>query len=557
LVVRGSAQWLELGAHLPAALLRGARDCPPLLLGQMAALVKAIHDKRKKEQQKNDEDGSGRSGNDDNNNQEAPKTKKREEQSQSFNDELDGIDPVVIKAFQKCDRDGSERVGTDELCLALESLGRGLTERQAKRIINEAGPLLNKANLTDSSGKCNAVDVFGFARLYALIDLFKPNEPFLSHSIRGRNKTLPYQREVRRIYMHPVVVWSVALIIIANFIINIVEKEIDPDVANLQYAAFWSGCDTVFNILFLLELLANMYGYGFGKMFWGSGWNVFDFVIVAVGILLMTGIDLGGMAKLKLMRAFRVFRLFKRIKSLNKIITALLSAVPGVANAFIILFIFFCIYAILAVELFRDFGSNGTYMTDDLNDVSHINDAYTPRGYTNGREYYGTWTRAMYSMFQLMTGDSWAEALGRPLVFGLYQKSTFTAGAFFISFIILTNMVLTNVVVAVLLDKFVAPPSPPMTDEEVNHLITFIKWTSEKEKQNREAAQALLPPPDPTVEPRPPSPKSALVARLAAEHEQELLLPIRIERIEKSSQRVAALLDELFAQSVGPSPEPA
>jgi hypothetical protein len=96
-----------------------------------------------------------------------------------------------------------------------------------------------------------------------------------------------------------------------------------------------------------------------------------------------------------------------------------------------------------------------------------------------------------------------------------------------------------------------------MTDEEVNHFITFIKWTSEKEKQNREAAQALLPPPDPTVEPRPPSPKSALVARLAAEHEQELLLPIRIERIEKSSQRVAALLDELFAQSVGPSPEPA
>ena len=208
----------------------------------MAALIKAIQDKRKKEQQNNDEDGSGRSGNDENNNQDAPKTlKRREEQSQSFNDELDGIDPVVIKAFQKCDRDGSERVGTDELCLALESLGRGLTERQATRIINEAGPLLNKANLTDSSGKCNAVDVFGFARLYALIDFFKPNEPFLNHSIRGRNKTLPYQREVRRIYMHPVVVWSVALIIIANFIINIMEKEIDPDVANLQYAAFWSS----------------------------------------------------------------------------------------------------------------------------------------------------------------------------------------------------------------------------------------------------------------------------------------------------------------------------
>ena len=468
-----------------------------------------------------------------------------------------GVDHKVWKAFIKIDTNESGVLDPEEMVSGFEQLGRGVTGKQSERLIAECGPLVNRnTKLVDEDGKCNGIDVYGLSKLMDYLEDYKPSEPFLRHSILGQNKPLPFQREVRRYYCHPIVVWTVAGIIIANFIVNIVEKEIDADRSHLKYASFWDGADTVFNVLFLVELLWNMYGYGFGRAFWKSGWNVFDFFITGVGVILLAGVS-GPISQLKLLRAFRVFRLFKRIKSLNKIIMALLASVPGVANAFVILFIFFCIYAILAVELFRDFGSNGTYMTDDLNDVSHINDAYTPRGYTNGREYYGTWTRAMYSMFQLMTGDSWAEALGRPLVFGLYQKSTFTAGAFFISFIILTNMVLTNVVVAVLLDKFVAPPSPPMTDEEVNHLITFIKWTSEKEKQNREAAQALLPPPDPTVEPRPPSPKSALVARLAAEHEQELLLPIRIERIEKSSQRVAALLDELFAQSVGPSPEPA
>ena len=71
-----------------------------------------------------------------------------------------------------------------------------------------------------------------------------------------------------------------------------------------------------------------------------SGWNVFDFIVVAVGILLMAAGDaLAGtpLSNLKMLRAFRVFRLFKRIKSLNKVVMSLLNAIPGVTNAFIIM----------------------------------------------------------------------------------------------------------------------------------------------------------------------------------------------------------------------------
>jgi hypothetical protein len=271
-----------------------------------------------------------------------------------------------------------------------------------------------------------------------------------------------------------------------------------------------------------------MYGFGFGVRFWRVGWNVFDFFITAVGVILMAGVS-GPISQLKLLRAFRVFRLFKRIKSLNKIIMSLLSSIPGVVNVFVILFIFFCIYAILSVELFRDFGQgecrpepNGSYavpeflirtsasradpdnftgelidysltsphtcyMTDDLGSLTHVVDSRSPRGYVHGIEYYGTYSRAMYTLFQLMTGDSWAECLARPLIFGLYQRSAITTGFFFISFVILTNMVMMNVVVAVLLDQFVAPPPSGLTDGEVKEMIRFIKQEMEREQ---EAAQS-------------------------------------------------------------------
>ena len=76
------------------------------------------------------------------------------------------------------------------------------------------------------------------------------------------------------------------------------------------------------------------------------------------------------------------------------------------------------------------------------------------RGMYNGYEYYGTFARAMYTLFQVMTGESWSEAIARPLVFGLFDNAL-VVSLFYVSFIILTQLVLTNVVVAVLLDNFV------------------------------------------------------------------------------------------------------
>ena len=395
------------------------------------------------------------------------------------------IDPKIWKTFVKVDKDEGGSVDAKELVTCFEELDRGVSVKQARRLIAQCGPLINhpdsKEAIVDDEGNCGEMDVYGFATLMATLEIKKPSEPFVNHSILGQNKPLPYQREVRRYYTNPLVVWSVAGIIIANFIVNILEKEYDQDLQQPKYTTLWETADLVFNILFLAELLWNMYGYGFGRLFWKSGWNVFDFFIVAVGILLTTGIDLGELQKLKLLRAFRVFRLFKRIKSLNRIIMALLASIPGVANAFVIVFIFFCIYAILGVELFREFGRLGYYRTSEItatdpySNVSHVVDSTTARGYTRGIEYFGVYSRAMFTLFQIMTGEAWCEEIMRPLLFGLYQTRPFAVSLYFITCTILMQFVLSNVVVAVLLDNFAPTPPKLLTEAEVTEIIDDVQ----------------------------------------------------------------------------------
>ena len=85
-----------------------------------------------------------------------------------------------------------------------------------------------------------------------------------------------------------------------------------------------------------------------------NAWNRFDFFIVAVGVIFMTGAIRQPSVKPQDASAFRVFRLFKRIESLNKIIVALLSSRR--LHAFVIMVIFMMIFAILAVEYFAPLG---------------------------------------------------------------------------------------------------------------------------------------------------------------------------------------------------------
>ena len=172
---------------------------------------------------------------------------------------------------------------------------------------------------------------------------------------------LPWPQEtVKRFYNRGIVQGFVAAVICGNFVVTILEKEYDPYPPELQrWNPTWVALDYTFNIIFLVELMVNMYG-SLWKEFWGSGWNIFDTIVVLVGVLTMSKAPLGPFSDLKMLRAFRVFRLFKRIPALRKIITSLMRSIPGVMNAFIIMLIVMSIYSILAVDYLKPFGDSGT-----------------------------------------------------------------------------------------------------------------------------------------------------------------------------------------------------
>ena len=293
---------------------------------------------------------------------------------------------------------------------------------------------------------------------------------------------LPKRETIQQLYEHRHVQLTVAFVIIFNFAAIVVEKEIDPYPTALQrFPRTWEYIDKACNWIFLLEIVINIYG-NFWRPFVGNPWNYLDLMVVIIGIFSILNIDLGPLRQIKILRAFRILRLFKRVKSLNKILVALIKSIPGVINAFAVMLIFMMIFAIIAVDFFRDFGRNGTYRTiqtygasdarwgqgEGMNwspavpfveNVTYVS-SMTTRGYHYGQEYFGTFGRSLYTLFQVLTGESWSEAVVRPLLFGHDPSLSWAVGLFFTVYILITQVVLQNVVVAVLLDKFVAPEEP-------------------------------------------------------------------------------------------------
>ncbi|KAK3263980.1 hypothetical protein CYMTET_27252 [Cymbomonas tetramitiformis] len=252
----------------------------------------------------------------------------------------------------------------------------------------------------------------------------------------ARQRNLPYQQFLHKVYNGAAVQIFVASLIFVNFIVNAAEAQVPQEERGSQpFKVF----EVIFTVAFTVELVVNIYAHWFWE-FWSSGWNIFDFVVVGVSLLAIALSGLPAVSMLRLLRAFRVFRLFRRLQSLRRIIKALEEAIPGSANAFAILSLVSAIYSILGVEFFQNIE------------------------FETGNKYFDTFGQAMFTMFQVMSGDSWAEAIARPCV-AEYPL----ASLYFVSYILVADLMLVNVVVAVLMEKFVDTAG----DEEENDAEDF------------------------------------------------------------------------------------
>jgi hypothetical protein len=221
-----------------------------------------------------------------------------------------------------------------------------------------------------------------------------------------------------------------------------------------KHENFWEFWKWFFNIVFLLELIWNFAG-SLCKPFFADAWNWFDCLVVGLGVLDMLQLAPPRLKLLRMIRAFRIFRLFGRVESLRKILMSLVKSFAGLGNAGVIVLIVMCIYAVLAVDLFGEVmcAKDGTPL-EDWEETNHHGDM------CYGIGYFGSFVTSLYTMFQILTGESWSEGVVWPMLdyYGGKEGTApnhlvrYSVMAFFTSFVIISQFILLNVVVTVLID---------------------------------------------------------------------------------------------------------
>jgi voltage-gated sodium channel len=165
--------------------------------------------------------------------------------------------------------------------------------------------------------------------------------------------------------------------------------------------------------IFVVEIALRITGRGW--RFFKDPWSLFDFSVVAIA-LVPAGADY---AVLRALRVLRVLRLLSMVPQMRRVIAALLAAIPGLSSIILVLVLVFYVFAVMATNLFA---------------------AEYP-------QWFGTIGRSMYTLFQVMTLESWSMGIVRPLM----QTHPY-AWAFFIPFILVATFTMLNLFIAIIVN---------------------------------------------------------------------------------------------------------
>jgi voltage-gated sodium channel len=165
----------------------------------------------------------------------------------------------------------------------------------------------------------------------------------------------------------------------------------------------------------VVEIAAKLYARGIVGFF-KRGWNIFDFVIVGISLLPATQ----GLAVLRALRILRLLRVVSVAPSLRRVVEGLVSALPGMGSVFLLMGMIFYIGSVMATKLF------GAAFPD----------------------WFGDLGRSAYSLFQIMTLESWSMGIVRP-VMEIYPQ----AWAFFVPFIMVTTFAVVNLLVGLIVNS--------------------------------------------------------------------------------------------------------
>ena len=205
--------------------------------------------------------------------------------------------------------------------------------------------------------------------------------------------------------------FSITAIIVLNAITlgletsPVVMAAIGPELLLFDAAVLW---------VFTLEIGAKLWVYR--TRFFRDGWNNFDFLIVAIAWLPAAG----PLAVLRALRIMRVLRLLSVVPQMRSVIGALFKALPGMGSIVAVLSLIFYVASVMATKLFGE--------------------AFP--------DWFGSIGASMFSLFQVMTLESWSMGIVRP-VMDVYPL----AWAFFVPFIVVTTFSVLNLFIALIVNS--------------------------------------------------------------------------------------------------------
>lgn len=180
-------------------------------------------------------------------------------------------------------------------------------------------------------------------------------------------------------------------------------------------------------IIFTIEISLKIVAYR--HRFFMNPWDIFDFLIVAIALIPAAG----PLHILRTLRVLRTARLIKNVPKLKMIMESLIKSIPSIGWIAVLLFIIFYIFAVIGTDLYQ----------------------------SRFPEYFGDMGTSFFTLFQVMTLESWSSGIARPMM----EQIPF-AYVYFIPFILLATYTTLNVFIAIVVNTMNEINRAEMKDEE-------------------------------------------------------------------------------------------
>lgn len=243
--------------------------------------------------------------------------------------------------------------------------------------------------------------------------------------------------------------------ILGVIVFNAICLGIDTDSAfHARWGNLLGAIDLLVTGIFLAEISLKLYADR--SAFWKDGWNVFDFAVVALS-LVMLGTQytvLRVFRLLRIVRVLRVFRLFGVVPAMRRVVDALFKAIPGMSAIIAVLLLLFYVAAVITTDLFGE----------------------------DAPQFFGSIGASGFTLFQIMTGDGWSD-----VVRSLHPM----AWLFFIPFIVLTSFAVLNLFIAVIVDALQAEQAQALEETKTQIAADISEVREELEGDIEEAQEGI------------------------------------------------------------------